>query len=327
MIQFNLQQFNYKRGTNSFNINEEFSLFVTHRFHLHPYTIDMLRDMEPRFGYNGFGELTFWRTYSRNINGRQENWHDVVIRVIEGTFSIRKDWYIKNHIGWNEDYWREIAKEMAILLFEMKWMPSGRGLFHMGTDFVYERGAMPLASCGYTEITDNFEDDLCWLMDALMQGVGIGFTPTRNDNLKFKTPKGQYEYIIPDSREGWVESVKLLFEAYKYGASKPVFNYNEIRLAGMLIKGFGGISSGPDPLKYLHILLEQNIELYETDKYYDSVIFKTDCANQIGCCIVAGNVRRSAELASLSITDPIFKDLKNYELRITNYDEHKMLKI
>ncbi len=41
---------------------------------------------------------------------------------------------------------------------------------------------------------------------------------------------------------------------------------------------------------------------------------KTDVANWIGCCVVAGNVRRSAELACAPITDQTFLELKNYEL-------------
>jgi ribonucleoside-triphosphate reductase (thioredoxin) len=288
-------------------------MYVNERFELDDYTIEMLRDMEPPFGYNGFGEFIFYRTYSRNINGKQENWADCVIRVINGIFSIRKDWYIKNHITWDSKYWKKYSRELAVSMFKMKWLPPGRGLWVMGTDFIYERGSFALYNCGYTDLTDNLGEDLAWLMDALMLGCGVGFSPLRNDNFKLKSPKGTFEFIIEDNRESWVEATKELIESYIYGSSKPKFNYLSIRSKGLPIKGFGGISSGPEPLKYLHNQIEQDCERFINDKNYDTVIFKTDLANKIGCCVIAGNVRRSAELAQLSINDPVFKDLKDYE--------------
>jgi hypothetical protein len=288
-------------------------MYVKERFELNEYTQDLLQDMEPPFGYNGFGEFIFYRTYSRNINGRQENWADCVTRYINGIMSIRKDWYIKNHIFWNEKDWQEYAQGLAIAGFKLHWSPPGRGLWACGTDFIYERGAMALYNCSYTELTNNLGDDVAWLMDCLMLGVGVGFSPLRNDNFKLKKPKGTYIFVIPDSREGWVESERLLIESYMYGSSKPVFIYDEIRGPGLPIKGFGGISSGPQPLKDLHLQTEINLERYLSDSFYDTVILKTDIANQVGACVVAGNTRRSAELGQLSIDDLVFKDLKDYE--------------
>ncbi len=289
-------------------------MYATHCFTLDPYVVDQLHDMEPEWGYGGFGEIIFYRTYSRiNKEGKQEDWTDVVVRCIEGTMSIRKDYYLKNMIPWKEDYWQGIAEEMAFSCFKMNWLPPGRGLWAMGTDFIYERGGMALYNCGATDIKFvSLDKDLGWLMDSLMLGVGVGFSPSREDYYEFKNPKEKFEYIIPDSREGWVEGLKLLLEAYMYGASKPIFIYEEIRPEGVPIRGFGGVASGPEPLKKLYEFIEKAIDKYMTDKYYDSVIFKTDCANQIGCCVVAGNVRRSAELACLSINDPTFKKLKDY---------------
>ena len=288
-------------------------MFVIHHFELDLYTQDLLHDLEPQFGFNGFGEFIFYRTYSRMIDGHQENWADCIIRVINGVMSIRKDWYIRNHIPWEEKKWQLIAKKMAISAFKMEWLPPGRGLWAMGTNFIYERGSMALYNCAFENVTDYIGDDLSWAMDSLMLGVGVGFSPLRNDNLKFKNPRGHFEYVIPDSREGWAQVPKLLFEAYIYGSSKPIFIYDKIREAGLPISGFGGVASGPAPLRLLADQIEEAIERYIYDDYYDSVMLKTDCMNQIGCCVVAGNVRRSAELASGKISDPTFKDLKNYK--------------
>jgi ribonucleoside-triphosphate reductase (thioredoxin) len=289
-------------------------MYVNERFELDDYTIDMLRDMEPPFGYNGFGEFIFYRTYSRSIDDKQENWCDVVIRVINGIMSIRKDWYIKNHITWDSKYWKKYSRELAVSMFKMLWSPPGRGLFHCGTQFTFERGSMALYNCSFTNLTNDLGDDISWLMDCLMLGVGVGFNPLRNDNFKFKNPKGSYEYVIPDSREGWCESEKLLIEAYLYGSSKPIFIYDEIRGPGLPIKGFGGLSSGPQPLIEYHKQTEYAINRYMTDKYYDSVLLKTDLSNQAGVAICAGNIRRSAEGCQGSINDKTFLNLKNYEI-------------
>lgn len=188
--------------------------YVNEFFSLNLDAASRLQHLVPEFGYDGYGELVFYRTYSRiKHNGGQENWADVVTRVINGTFSIRKDWYSRNWIAWNEEYWQAYAEQMAISLFNMEWMPGGRGLWAMGTPFIYERGSMALNNCGFTILggNDTLANDANWMMDALMLGVGVGFEPTRNHLKRYK-PIGTYVYEIQDTREDWAQSVKLLIE-------------------------------------------------------------------------------------------------------------------
>src|SRR5581483_4444613 len=146
----------------------------------------------------------------------------VVKRVIEGTFSIRKDWYIENHIEWLEDYWQEYANDMMIALFDMKWFPAGRGLWMMGTSFIYRRGSMALANCGWTHISNDIGKDIHWSMDALMLGVGVGFWPKREDYLKLHNPQGIEDHIIEDSREGWIDCTKAICDSYTKKNRKKV---------------------------------------------------------------------------------------------------------
>jgi ribonucleoside-diphosphate reductase alpha chain len=289
-------------------------MFVTHKFQLYSDSIKQLRDLVPPFGYNGFGEFIFYRTYSRvKQDGGQEDWCDLVVRNTNGTFSIRKDWYIKNHIHWDEDFWQAYALKFAISMFMMEWMPPGRGLWAMGSDFMYERGSMALYNCAFTNITStNLDDDISWLMDSLMHGVGVGFGPER-EPLKIYKPVGTYDFVIPDSREGWCDSEKALINAFiRPGQKLPRMIYDKVREAGLPIKGFGGISSGPGPLKDLHERTIAEFERYMTRPEYDVVYLKTNLANHTGCCVVAGNVRRSAELGKGKMSDPTFKDLKDY---------------
>ena len=322
---------------------EQRGMFVNERFVLNRGIQDTLRSMIPRFGYDGFGEFIFYRTYSRiicekcrltlkyrtlpngevidycrncgdNFDRGQENWADCVIRVINGVFSIRKDWYAKNHIQWDEDFWQVYASRMATTLFKLHWSPPGRGLWAMGTDFVYERGSMALQNCGLTTIGETISGDISWLMDALMLGVGVGFIPIRDNKLRLHNVQETFDFVIPDSREGWCESVRHMIDSFVLGMPRPRMIYDKVRPKGSPIRGFGGVSSGPEPLMWFHDKIREYCERFHERKDRDSIWLKTCLANAAGCCVVAGNVRRSAELGAASITDPTFKDLKRYDL-------------
>lgn len=288
-------------------------MFVKHRFTLNERVQDHLQSLVPAFGYNGFGQALYYRTYSRTMKtGSQEHWPDTVIRVTNGTMSIRKDFYIKNHIEWDESYWQNFANKFANSMYKMHWLPPGRGLWAMGSDFVYERGSMALYNCAATVLGDNtsFPEDIAWLMDSLMHGVGVGFQP-RRDGLKLKQPKlDRYDFMVPDTREGWVDLIRRVLDAFCMGTQLPYAIYDLVRPAGIRIKGFGGVSSGPEPLAKLVRRLEEEC-LKFLRGHTDIVEFKTNCCNLVGTCVVAGNVRRSAEIGVMPITDPVFKDLKD----------------
>ncbi len=71
-------------------------------------------------------------------------------------------------------------------------------------------------------------------------------------------------------------------------------------------------ASGPEPLKQLHDTISDLCYKYiEGD--YPTTAFLTDLGNLIGKCVVAGNVRRSAELALGDLDDESFLELKNYD--------------
>ena len=129
-----------------------------------------------------------------------------------------------------------------------------------------------------------------FLMDMSMLGVGVGFDTLGAGKITIKEPKENGVYQIPDSREGWVESLKKLLDAYFLGKPRYTYDYSLIREEGSPIKGFGGLSAGPAPLKRLledvEILLRERVG--QPIKSTDIV----DIMNMIGRCVVAGNVRR-----------------------------------
>jgi len=240
------------------------------------------------FGFGGFGEATYYRTYSRiKPDGTQEHWADTVIRVINGVMSVRKNHYVLSRLAWDEAKWQLYAKKLAIAMFDMKWLPPGRGLWVMGTEYVYARGGAALNNCGAVDTIDlSLAAD--WTMDMLMCGVGVGFnTAWKGENVAMPDKTRPVPYLIPDSREGWVASVRLLIESYTKRGTWFAFDYSKIRPEGSVIHGFGGTASGPAPLKELH----ERIENY-LDNYYKGVIDQTRCVadvmNAIGACVVAG---------------------------------------
>lgn len=156
-----------------------------------------------------------------------------------------------------------------------------------------------------------------WFTEMLMLGVGVGFDTDGAHSLYINKPKSPaIKYVIEDSREGWAKSVALLFESYvdnHMGETSYIveFDYSKIRPAGEPIKGFGGTSSGPEPLIKLHERMRKILDANVGEPITVTTI--TDIFNCIGACVVAGNVRRSSEIALGDANDDEFLNLKNYK--------------
>lgn len=287
-------------------------VIVTERFALDEAFCETLREKRPRFGFGGFGEATYYRTYSRlKPNGSQERWADTVIRVTEGVVSVRKNHFRLRRLAWEDGAWQPFAQRLAEAMFEMRWLPPGRGLWVMGTDYVYARGAAALNNCGAVDTTD-LALAADWLMDMLMCGVGVGFnTAWHGERVAMPDKSVPEPFVVPDSREGWVESVRMLIESYTEGGVWPVFDYGQIRPAGTPIRGFGGTAAGPGPLHELHGRIENSLDTFCRGDH-DTTRTVVDIMNAIGKCVVAGNVRRSAEIALGNIDDATFLTLKDY---------------
>lgn len=246
-------------------------------------------------------------------DGRQERWADTVIRVVEGVMSIRKNWMVQHRLRWNEEEMQLMAAHMVDAIFTMKFLPSGRNLWVTGSDYMYERGGLAANNCQYVHIRDLAKDSGI-IMNSLLKGVGVGFGADEN----FKPPvsgvavRAFYPHVIEDTGEAWAESVERLIEAHLSGTPIPQFDYSKIRLKGEPIRGFGGTASGPEPLILLHKQLTDYLDQYKKGKI-DATRLLADIVNSIGSCVVAGNVRRSAELYLGSPTDETFLDLKNYK--------------
>ena len=272
-------------------------------------------------GSNSLGEVTFIRTYSRmKEDGTKERWHEVCRRVIEGMYSVQKNHAKDNRLPWNDNKAQKSAQEAFQRMFELKWTPPGRGLWAFGTPMTMERrNSASLQNCAMVSTRDIDRNDpgalFAWVMDALMLGIGVGFDTLGQDKqMSIYAPTEPASiYEIPDTREGWVESVRLLVNSF-LRQNQPIqeFNYDLIRPLGAPIKGFGGVASGPAPLIDLHTRI-RNVIGSRAGELLDSRAI-VDIVNLIGTCVVSGNVRRSATLALGTPEDDGFINLKNPEV-------------
>ena len=283
-------------------------------------------------GSNSLGEITFIRTYSRmKEDGTKERWHEVCRRVIEGMYSVQKNHAKDNRLPWNDNKAQKSAQEAFQRMFELKWTPPGRGLWAFGTPMTMEkRNSASLQNCAMVSTRDIDRNDpgalFAWVMDALMLGIGVGFDTIGQDkNMPIYGPtEPENVWDIPDTREGWVDSVRMLLNSYlRPNQSIQKFNYDLIRPLGAPIKGFGGIASGPAPLIALHDKIN-NVVGARAGETLDSRAI-VDIVNLIGTCVVSGNVRRSATLALGSPGVDTFINLKNPEVfpERNSYDPDK----
>lgn len=198
-----------------------------------------------------------------------------------------------------------------------------------------------------------------FMFDELMKGGGVGFSVTRDnvqliprvtqaihltividkhsasyaDSLKLgAVDKDDWlahhdiadcrYYRLPDTRQGWVLANANLIDMH-FAATNPigltdlVLDMSDIRPKGARIHGFGGTASGPMPL--IEMLFDVNDVLNAKAGHTLSAVDCTDIGNLIGKTVVAGNVRRSAEMALGSADDQDFITMKQDKQKLYHH--------
>jgi hypothetical protein len=263
------------------------------------------------------GYLVYKRTYARKMPDSQatEEFRDTVLRVINAC-----DKQLK--VGFT----RAEEIRLARYMLQLKGSVAGRFWWQLGTETVNRFGLLSLQNCASTVI-DHPIRPFCWAMDALALGSGVGYSIQRQyvDKLPevkewFKAPTrfddGGADFIVPDSREGWVKllgkTLKAAFLSDSEEKGTFTFSTQVIRGKGTPIKGFGGVASGPEDLcwgiqKISEILMKRRGKKVRP-------IDCLDIMNIIGAIIVAGNVRRSAQIAIGDPDDVEFLLAKRWDL-------------
>ena len=224
------------------------------KFELKEDFINSYKGKQPKWGYNGFGYVVYKRTYARQLqDGSTEEFWQTIKRVVEGVFNIQKDHCEQYQLPWDNRRANKSAQRMYELMWEFKFSPPGRGLWMMGAEYIKSRGGAALNNCAFTT-TENldldFAEPFCFLMDMSMVGVGVGSDTKGAGKIKIKEPKTNGIFTVEDTREGWVELLRTILNAYVGITEMPCdIDYTLVRPAGTPIKGFGGVASGSEPLK------------------------------------------------------------------------------
>ena len=262
------------------------------------------------------GYPTFKRTYARPTeNGRTEEWPETVDRVVSACNE-------QLGCGFHETE----QKELKNIMLDLKGTVAGRFLWQLGTKTVDRLGLPSLQNCAFVVVDEPIRP-FTWAFEMLMLGSGVGFNIQREN--VYQLPKvgsgkvkierkdaNDADFIVPDSREGWVELLHRVLEAsfYQDGKGDDGFTFatHLIRPKGAPIKGFGGTASGSEDLVWG--MMEINRILNSKAGRRLSSVDCLDIMNIIGKIVVAGNVRRSAQIALGDFDDIEYLRAKRWDL-------------
>ena len=274
---------------------------------LSPSFLAQYKNKQPNWGFSGLGYIVYKRTYARQKeDGTTEEWNETVERCINGAQKI------------GAQYTPEEAERIYDYVFNLKCNFAGRMLWQLGTSTVDRFGANSLLNCWATAMRE--PKAFLFLFENLMLGGGVGYSIRREDVHELpKIKKGvnviheatkDADYIVPDKREGWVNLLSKVLDAF-YVTGKS-FSYSTILIRGYgePIKGFGGKASGPQILIDGIDKITKIFQAREGKKLRSIDVL--DICNIIGSVVVAGNVRRSAEIALGDPDDILYLRAKNW---------------
>lgn len=268
--------------------------------------------------WSTLGYLSYKRTYARrlreaDVNSPTEEFPDTVKRVVDACRT-------QLNVGFTD------AEEQRLTsyLLQLKGSVAGRFWWQLGTKTVDSLGLSSLQNCAFTVI-DHPIRPFTWAMDLLMLGSGVGYNIQKKNidklppvNEHFTTPTrsdtNDADFIVPDSREGWVKLLGKTLKAAFLSDNAATFSYSTkmIRGKGAPIKGFGGTASGPEDLCQGIERIGAVLERRRGKKIRP--VDALDIMNIIGAVVVAGNVRRSAQIAIGDADDVEYLLAKRWDL-------------
>jgi adenosylcobalamin-dependent ribonucleoside-triphosphate reductase len=259
------------------------------------------------------GYIVYKRTYSRinEYTGASEEYPETIQRVLDACNS-----------QLNMNLSSEETEEYKAYMLGLKGSVAGRFLWQLGTSTVGKLGLASLQNCAAI-VVDHPVKPFTWAFEMLMLGSGVGYNiqreyvyklpPVLEGNIKVsRLDKPDADFIVPDSREGWVKLLEQTLSAYFYTGKSFSYSTMLVRGKGTAIKGFGGIASGPEELCW---------GIDEISKVLSSRAGKQlrpidclDIMNIIGYVVVSGNVRRSAQIALGDCDDLQYLNAKRWDL-------------
>lgn len=270
--------------------------------------------------WSSVGYLVAKRTYARRLNEEDSNspteeWSDVVERVIAASDT-------QLGVGFSDEEKEKLRDHMM----NLRGLVAGRFLWQLGTKTVDTLGLSSLQNCAACVVDEPIRP-FTWTMDNLMLGAGVGYNIQKE--YVYKLPKvstnfakpvrkdtAAADFIVPDTREGWVKlleyTLRCAFPTTPYDRNGFTYSAQLIRGAGAPIRGFGGTASGPEILcKGIDQI--GDVLLARAGKQLRPVDC-LDIMNIIASIVVAGNVRRSAQIAIGDPDDLLYLRSKRWDL-------------
>jgi adenosylcobalamin-dependent ribonucleoside-triphosphate reductase len=255
-------------------------------------------------------QIVYSRTYSRPLaDGSYETWEQTISRCI-----LHQTWLWQRAQGRALSLaQRQELYELETLMLDRRVALAGRTMWLGGTDIARLRECTQF-NCAFLKVlTIHDVVDAYWL---LLQGCGIGFTPTpgvlsgfskhidleiiRSDNpIEFKGHEDSREHMdgttwhikVGDSAEAWAKFPGKLL-AQKNRADKLVVDFRNIRAPGYRLSQYGWISSGDGLLaKATEVIVDV------LNNRIDSLLTRIDILDIINVLGSTLSSRRSAEIA------------------------------
>lgn len=248
-------------------------------------------------------DAKFFESYSRYDDemNRYETWEESVERVMQMHMKKYADKMTPELLKLI-NYTKEKYNQKLVL-------GAQRALQFGGDQLLKHEFKMYNCTSGHLDRIDFFGE----YMYLLLCGSGVGFSVQTQHIEKLpvliKRNNKVIQFVIPDSIEGWAESIDILFNSFttggkfpQYSGKKVYFDFSKIRSKGSLISG-GFKAPGAEPLRRCLAVCEETLTRIS---YGDGVIKPIDAydlAMHIADAVISGGVRRAATIALFSPTD------------------------
>jgi ribonucleoside-triphosphate reductase (thioredoxin) len=272
----------------------------------------MIFDVPENSPFETVGLFTYLRTYARrhdeeNPNSTIETWQECIERVVNACNTQLK-----------VDFTKEEMQEVFTLLYNLKMSVAGRFLWQLGTKTVDRLGMPSLQNCAFVVVDEPIRP-FTFTMNMLCLGAGVGYNilPHHVEKLPIikyamitRKDTKDADFIVPDSRQGWVKLLSKVLKAHFYSGEGFTYSCMLLRSKGAPIKSFGGTCGGPEILceGLTKISTVLNVRAGQKLRPIDAL----DILNIIGMIVVSGNVRRSAQISIGDCKDKEYLKAKDW---------------
>lgn len=251
--------------------------------------------------FSDSSKFVYTRTYAKWVEEkkRREIWEETVNRYVDFIVEERGNLIPP-----------KVIKKIREKITNFEVMPSMRALWSAGKAAKNSNVCMYNCAALVIDSVDAFAETLY----LLCCGTGVGFSVQKEyvnklpvvSELSFIS-NGLYE--IPDSKEGWADSIRILMNSL-YNGKEIELDYSLIRPAGERLKTMGGRASGPEPLMLLHRFIRDIF--FNAQKRKLTSLECHDILNQIAEIVVVGGVRRSSQISLSDLDDQELANAKKW---------------